>query len=1041
MKICQTCGQSVAEEITNCPSCGSEVSEGIRYIDDYRIEEVLHEGHASILCRAIKKGENSPVMIRIFTPQSGVNEEVAERLKRELKELKKLPAEGFVSHQKIRRSSDGLWYRVSEWVDAISWGEVVGSGKLKDYRVAFKLFSKIASVLNTLHQTGHFIPHLILNDIMVIKGEEEEFDVKIDYKLSRFFDPKLDLPGPMLKKLLSCHPDIINQRPLDFRSDIWSLGKIFIELLTADYETCDFLDRIDGLPLPHEAEVLFKTMLADAPDLRPRSMTEVAETLDRITDDEIEEGRREQLKMAATSARSIRRIKKRQRFLAVLIALLVLAGAVAWFQLGIRKKDSSVILENYANQYAPSVAFVLSEYWLMDGKNIVYRNRAEGTAFLVDRKGYLLTNRHVACPWLEDNSLYVLINRLRQNKRSPRFGYRMFLWFEGEKAFTRSAGLFYSRELADVYFLGSAYRTDGTKSLTIAGVAKPPVQTRQIVISPLKDDFAVLKIDHLPDGIKPLPLDMKMEAQEISKLSPVIILGFPLGSRSQAATVNVSVSRGHVRRSFENMLQMDAALYGGNSGGPVIDIHGKVIGIASGVAMDRAPGLIPMVTPLWNMAMVLPITKPAIFLHDLEVGRVKWNGIMDLSAEAKVKRITEAATQYRWAEAMALADKELMISLEPSLIMAGGMMHLCIGDNLGARRLFAKSLSMDPENNLARLMLFIINWQAGRSSVDSYRQELRALDWRSPAEFLGYLSRVLDGAVDEDTALKGAESESEKSWLQYIVGLMRAKRGEWVESEKALREAVLAADPDSWGFFLCRAKLEQIQKMRLDSLQTDVNWTEYHDGIEAFGKSVQRGLRAKERRKSELDKLKVRLEKTSARPEDKRKVLEKIRKIVPDNRDVLVGLAFCSSMEEEWTQALEYTRTFLKKEGRQNAGRLSAGLLEAGILHYIGRQEESRAVLESYARRTRDSWYRAVSESLLGKRDEESLKKEAEKSPEYLVILHTALGFWAEGSGNKEIAIEHYKEALESFLDTWVEFDFARERIKALRRIKVTGGQ
>jgi hypothetical protein len=168
----------VAEEITTCPSCGSEIAEGIKRIDNYLIEEVLHEGHASILCRAVKEGETKPVMIRIFTPQSGVNKDVADRLKGELEELKKLPAEGFVSHREINRSSDGLWYRVSEWVDAESWGDLVGSGRLKDYQVAFSLFSRIASTLATLHELGHFIPHLILNDIMVVKGDKEEFEVK-----------------------------------------------------------------------------------------------------------------------------------------------------------------------------------------------------------------------------------------------------------------------------------------------------------------------------------------------------------------------------------------------------------------------------------------------------------------------------------------------------------------------------------------------------------------------------------------------------------------------------------------------------------------------------------------------------------------------------------------------------------------------------------------------------------------------------------------------------------------------------------------------
>ena len=76
---------------------------------------------------------------------------------------------------------------------------------------------------------------------------------------------------------------------------------------------------------------------------------------------------------------------------------------------------------------------------------------------------------------------------------------------------------------------------------------------------------------------------------------------------------------------------------------------------------------------------------------------------------------------------------------------------------------------------------------------------------------------------------------------------------------------------------------------------------------------------------------------------------------------------------------------------------------------------------------------RGMSEVLLGKRTVESLKKEAAKSPEYLLVFHAALGFWAEGSGDKEKALGHYKEALESFMDTWLEFDFAIERIKRLR--------
>jgi hypothetical protein len=46
MKLCQKCDQPVAEENTTCPSCGSVISGGRKYIDDYRIGDVLHnQGH------------------------------------------------------------------------------------------------------------------------------------------------------------------------------------------------------------------------------------------------------------------------------------------------------------------------------------------------------------------------------------------------------------------------------------------------------------------------------------------------------------------------------------------------------------------------------------------------------------------------------------------------------------------------------------------------------------------------------------------------------------------------------------------------------------------------------------------------------------------------------------------------------------------------------------------------------------------------------------------------------------------------------------
>ncbi|MDF1591807.1 MAG: trypsin-like peptidase domain-containing protein [Desulfobacterales bacterium] len=68
----------------------------------------------------------------------------------------------------------------------------------------------------------------------------------------------------------------------------------------------------------------------------------------------------------------------------------------------------------------------------------------------------------------------------------------------------------------------------------------------------------------------------------------------------------MSVTQGHVRRTFENMLQVNTSIHSGNSGGPVIDVRGKVIGIDSGVAIGWTAAPVPIATPLSDIGMILP---------------------------------------------------------------------------------------------------------------------------------------------------------------------------------------------------------------------------------------------------------------------------------------------------------------------------------------------------------------------------------------------------------------------------------------------------
>jgi len=145
------------------------------------------------------------------------------------------------------------------------------------------------------------------------------------------------------------------------------------------------------------------------------------------------------------------------------------------------------------------------------------------------------------------------------------------------------------------YILTNNHVVDGTKEVKLV-LSDGTEQTAEIVGTDQYSDIAVLKTDGTVPAVASLGNSDKLDPGE-----SVIAIGSPLGNFKNTVTVGVvsatgrSIDTGN-GYTIEDLIQTDAAINHGNSGGPLVDLAGGVIGINTLVVRntnsgDQAEGL------------------------------------------------------------------------------------------------------------------------------------------------------------------------------------------------------------------------------------------------------------------------------------------------------------------------------------------------------------------------------------------------------------------------------------------------------------------
>jgi serine protease Do len=141
----------------------------------------------------------------------------------------------------------------------------------------------------------------------------------------------------------------------------------------------------------------------------------------------------------------------------------------------------------------------------------------------------------------------------------------------------------------DGYIITNNHVVEGTKEVNII-LSDGTQQTATIVGTDPYSDIAVLKTDGKVPAVASLGNSDVLDPGE-----SVIAIGSPLGDFKNSVTVGVvsatgrSIDTGNGYQ-IENLIQTDAAINHGNSGGPLVDLAGQVIGVNTLIVRNTGSG-------------------------------------------------------------------------------------------------------------------------------------------------------------------------------------------------------------------------------------------------------------------------------------------------------------------------------------------------------------------------------------------------------------------------------------------------------------------
>jgi len=163
------------------------------------------------------------------------------------------------------------------------------------------------------------------------------------------------------------------------------------------------------------------------------------------------------------------------------------------------------------------------------------------------------------------------------------------------------------------YILTNAHVVEGFDEVTVTTHSGASYKAK-VVGRDSRSDLALVKIDNPKEPLTPVSLG---SSSNLAVGQIVAAFGNPFGvGQSMTLGIISALNRSQVveEKSYVNLIQTDAALNPGNSGGPLVDLKGEVIGINVAIA-SPVPGNA-------GVGFAIPVNVAKTLLPQLQKGKV-----------------------------------------------------------------------------------------------------------------------------------------------------------------------------------------------------------------------------------------------------------------------------------------------------------------------------------------------------------------------------------------------------------------------------------